>query len=403
MTTVDVPALLRRAPVIDGHNDLAWVLRQRVGYDLTRLDLTTDQTTAGLHTDLPRLRTGGVGAQFWSVYVPCGLSGETAVTATLEQIDAVRNLVATYPADLTLALTADDIEDAHHSGRIAALIGMEGGHSIGASLGALRMMYALGARYLTLTHADNTAWADSATAVATVGGLSPFGREVVRECNRLGLLVDLSHTAVSTMRDALDVSTAPAFFSHSSARALCDHPRNVPDDILTRVRDSDGIVMVTFVPGFLSERARTWYDQMTREVLPTVRRLRSDTPEWRQMFLDWIAAHPGPPCGVADVADHIDHIRNVAGVDHVGIGGDFDGVVVLPQGVSGVDGYPTLLEELGRRGWSETELAKLTWNNALRVIRATETAARQARATRGPSWATIEDLDSGSTGVAGTA
>jgi membrane dipeptidase len=360
--------LLARAPVFDGHNDLAWELRNRVRYDLDALDVGRDQRAVGLHTDIPRLRAGGVGAQFWSVYVPCRLAGDAAVVATLEQIDAVHTLIRRYPADLALALTADDVVRARQQGRIASLLGMEGGHSIGGSLGVLRMMYALGVRYLTLTHVRNTPWADSATDEPAVGGLSPFGHEVVRECNRLGMLVDLSHVAVSTMDAALDTSTAPAFFSHSSARALCDHPRNVPDRILARVRDSGGIVMVTFVPGFLNEECRVWLAELERvaEAYP------DDEAAAREACQAWVKANPRPPCGVADVADHVEHIREVAGVDHVGLGGDFDGIVCTPDGLEGVQAYPALLAELADRGWSDADLAKLTWHNALRVLRDTE-------------------------------
>jgi membrane dipeptidase len=247
-------------------------------------------------------------------------------------------------------------------------------------------MYDLGARYLTLTHTKNTPWADSATDEPVVGGLSPFGHEVVRECNRLGVMVDLSHVAPSTMHAALDTSTAPAYFSHSSARALCDHPRNVPDDVLNRVRDSDGLVMVTFVPWFLTEQCRAWFATLVDEVTPAVAPFSDDSVEW-------VAAHPQPPCGISDVADHIEHVRDVAGIDHVGLGGDFDGVVSLPTGLSGVDGYPGLIAELAERGWPDADLAKLTWHNAIRVLRATEAAARLAQAQRGPSIATFAQLD----------
>src|SRR5262245_22582624 len=253
MPDARIPRLLAEAPVFDGHNDLAWELRERVRYDLDALDISRDQSGTGLQTDIPRLRTGGVGAQFWSVYVPSSYEDGAAVAATLEQIDAVRRFTERYPDDFRLALTAADVARAHEDGRIASLLGAEGGHSIACSLGVLRGLYALGVRYMTLTHFQNTPWADSATDEPGVGGLSPFGREVVREMNRLGMLVVLSHVAPSTMHAALDTSAAPAFFSHSSARALCDHPRNVPDDVLVRVASSDGVVMVTFVPGFLTE------------------------------------------------------------------------------------------------------------------------------------------------------
>jgi len=377
--------VLAAAPVVDGHNDLLWELRQRFGparragqpwgsVDFDAVDIAADLSAAGLHTDIPRLRAGGVGAQFWSVYVP-GTVGNP-VTATLEQIDAVRTMVARYPSDLALATTADEVEAARAAGRIACLIGIEGGHSIDSSLGALRMMYALGARYLTLTHFHNTPWADSATDAPAVGGLSDFGREVVRECNRLGMLVDLSHVADSTMHAALDVTTAPAFFSHSSARSVCDHVRNVPDDVLARVRDSNGIVMVTFVPGFLRVDCREWIDAFIEEHGRLAAEYGHGTTGYSEGMRAWRDANPRPPCGVADVADHVEHVREVAGVDHVGLGGDFDGVAATPDGLSGVDSYPALLEELARRGWSDAELAKLTWHNALRVLRDTEAAAR---------------------------
>ena len=388
-----IRTLLDKTPVVDGHNDLPWTLRTRVRYDLDALDIGVDQTAAGLHTDIPRLRRGRVGAQFWSVYVPSTLEGGAAVTTTLEQIDAVRRIVQRYPDDLELAYTADEVEAAWGRGRIASLLGMEGGHSIDCSLGTLRMMYALGVRYLTLTHFKNTPWADSATDEPGVGGLSAFGHEVVRECNRLGMMVDLSHVADSTMHAALDTSTAPAFFSHSSARALCDHPRNVPDDVLARTRDTNGIVMVTFVPGFLNEECRVWIDALIYEEQRLASTISDASPEYHEAQLAWVARNPRPPCGVGDVADHIDHVRGVAGVDHIGLGGDFDGVIATPDGLEGVDGYPTLLVDLAERGWSDDDLAKLTWHNALRVLRDTEAAAREAQRVRGPSLATFAQLD----------
>src|SRR5215813_7350952 len=255
--------LLATSPVIDGHNDFPWQMRQRVSYDLDAYDVTLDLTQTGLHTDFVRMRDGGMGAQFWSVFVPVSLAGDAAVAATMEQIDFVHRLVARYPNQLALCHTADEVEAAHAAGKVASLIGMEGGHSIACSLGALRMFHALGARYMTLTHWKNTPWADSATDEPAVGGLTAFGQEVVRECNRLGVMADLSHVAPATMHATLDVSSAPAFFSHSSARAICDHPRNVPDDVLTRVRDSNGVVMVTFVPGFLTEDCRGWMEELS--------------------------------------------------------------------------------------------------------------------------------------------
>jgi membrane dipeptidase len=388
-----VSVLLAEAPIFDGHNDLAWALRQRGGYALGR-DLDGEAgLRAGLHTDLPRLRAGGVGAQYWSVFIPCSYAGHDAVTATLEQIDAIRLLAAWHPDRLSLAADADDVERARATGRIASLMGAEGGHSIGNSLGALRMLSALGVRYLTLTHSRNTDWADSATDAPAVGGLSPFGREVIRELNRLGVQADLSHVAPSTMHATLDVSVAPAFFSHSSARALCDHPRNVPDDVLTRVRDTGGIVMLTFVPGFLTEACRGWMGQLVDEESRLTGRYPEDSVDWLRGRAAWVAAHPSPPCTVADVADHIEHVRDVAGVQAVGLGGDFDGIITTPDGLPDVSGYPALLAELAERGWSDPDLAQLTWYNALRVLRDTEYAGRELRRHRGPSLATIEELD----------
>ncbi|GIH17585.1 dipeptidase [Rugosimonospora africana] len=369
MVTERFRPLLASAPVIDGHNDLPWEMRGRVRYDLDRLDVGVDQSGSGLHTDLVRLRAGGVGAQFWSVYVSVRLPGEEAVAATLEQIDFVHRLAERYSDRMALARTADEIEAVRESGRIAALIGVEGGHCINDSLDNLRMLFDRGAMYLTLTHSLNTAWADSATDAPRVGGLGPFGYEVVRECNRLGMLVDLSHVAVSTMEAVLDTSVAPPFFSHSSARALCDHTRNVPDSVLERVGESAGIVMVAFVPGFLTDDCREWMaEQGAFEATIT---MPDDSPQWRDELAAWIRAHPRPPCTVADVADHVEHIREVAGVDCVGLGGDFDGIAATPDGLADVSGYPNLLEELSGRGWSDADLAKLTWHNAMRVIRET--------------------------------
>ena len=392
-TAERVQAVLAQAPVVDGHNDLPWELRTRVRYDLDAIDLAVDQSAAGLHTDIPRLRRGGVGAQFWSVYAPPSTPTLSALTATLEQIDAVRCMAARYPDDLVLAYSADDMEAARRTGRVASLLGMEGGHCIDNSLGALRSLYALGARYLTLTHFKNAAWADSATDEPGVGGLSAFGREVVRECNRLGMIADLSHVADSTMHATLDTSSAPAFFSHSSARGLCGHPRNVPDDVLGRVRDTTGVVMVSFVPGFLNEECRVWIDAWIDEFQRLTAEFDQQGDEVRAASAAWQEANPRPPCGIGDVADHIEYVREVAGVDHVGLGSDFDGVTATPDGLEGVDRYPALLAELAERGWSDADLAKLTWHNPVRVVRDTEAAARAAQAERGPSLATITDLD----------
>ncbi|WP_328900475.1 dipeptidase [Streptomyces sp. NBC_00441] len=384
--------LLAEYPVADGHNDLPWALREQVDYDLAVRDIATDQS-AHLHTDIPRLRAGGVGAQFWSVYVRSDLAGDAAVSATLEQIDVVAELLERYPADLRRALTADDMEAARAEGRIASLMGAEGGHSIADSLGTLRGLHALGVRYMTLTHNDNIAWADSATDEPGVGGLSPFGHEVVREMNRTGMLVDLSHVAATTMRDALATSVAPVMFSHSSSRAVCDHPRNIPDDVLAQLPANGGIAMATFVPKFVLPEAVAW-TQAADENLRAQGLHHLDTTE-RAMKLHaaFEAANPRPVATVATIADHLDHMREVAGVDHIGIGGDYDGTAFLPQGLGSVAGYPNLIAELLRRNWSAADLAKLTWQNAVRVLRAAEDVARDLRTRRGPSHATIEQLD----------
>ncbi|MCQ6555554.1 dipeptidase [Streptomyces sp. C10-9-1] len=384
--------LLAAHPVVDGHNDLPWALRQQVRYDLDRLDVAADQR-GRLHTDIPRLRAGGVGAQFWSVYVRSDLSGDEAVSATLEQVDAVGQLLARYPADLARALTADDMEAARAEGRIASLMGAEGGHSINNSLATLRALHTLGVRYMTLTHNDNTAWADSATDAPGVGGLSAFGREVVREMNRLGMLVDLSHVAASTMRDALAASAAPVIFSHSSARAVCDHPRNIPDDVLALLPANGGVAMATFVPKFILPAAVDWTRAADENMREHGLHPLDTTPVAMKVHEEFEAAHPRPLATAATVADHLDHMRAVAGVDHIGIGGDYDGTAFTPAGLDDVSGYPNLVAELLRRGWSEADLAKLTWQNAVRVLRAAEDVARGLTAERGPSNATIEQLD----------
>ncbi|MEU8715453.1 MULTISPECIES: dipeptidase [unclassified Streptomyces] len=391
MTSSDeARSLLREFPVVDGHNDLPYALREQVRYDLGARDIAAHQN-AHLHTDIPRLREGGVGAQFWSVYVRSDLPG--AVPATLEQIDCVRQLIARYPGDLRAALTAADMEAARAEGRIASLMGAEGGHSIDNSLGTLRALYELGVRYMTLTHNDNNDWADSATDEPKVGGLSAFGREVVREMNRLGMLVDLSHVAPATMRAALDTTAAPVIFSHSSARAVCDHPRNIPDDVLERLPANGGVAMVTFVPKFVLQAAVDWTaaadDNMRAHGFHHL-----DTGEdAMKIHRAFEESHPRPVATTATVADHLDHMRETAGVDHIGIGGDYDGTAFTPDGLNDVSGYPNLIAELLDRGWSRADLAKLTWQNAVRVLGAAEDAARDLQSTRGPSNATIADLD----------
>ncbi|MGI5232218.1 dipeptidase [Actinoallomurus sp. CA-142502] len=385
-------ALLAGHPVVDGHNDLPWALREKFGYDLDACDIAADQT-GRLHTDLARLRAGGVGAQFWSVYVPSELGGDHAVSATLEQIDCVRALAARYPDHLRIALTADDVEAAWADGRIASLMGAEGGHSIDNSLATLRALYALGVRYMTLTHNDNVPWADSATDEPAANGLTRFGEEVVREMNRLGMLVDLSHVAPDTMRDALRVSRAPVIFSHSSSRALCDHPRNIPDDVLTSLAANGGVAMATFVPKFVLPEAIDWTKAADEHVEAAGFRRFDTGPEATKARTEFETANPRPVATPATVADHLDHMREVAGIDHLGIGGDFDGIPFTPDGLSDVAGYPNLIAELLGRGWSEPDLAKLTWGNAVRVLRAAEDTAHDLSRTEAPSIATIEQLD----------
>ena len=362
-------AMLGRFPLIDGHNDLPWEIREKFGSDPVAAGLTGQ--VAGTHTDIPRLIEGGVGGQFWSVFVPSRLAGEAAATAVLEQIDLVHRMIAAYPKRFQLALTVDDVDAAFAAGRIASLLGAEGGHCINRSLGVLRALYALGVRYLTLTHNDNVGWADSATDEPDCGGLSDFGREVVTEMQRLGMLVDLSHVAASTMHAALDTAGAPVIFSHSSARAVCDNPRNVPDDVLTRLTANGGVCMVTFVPFFVSQEATHWFNGLRAfaESRGFDRKHLSDVfallPEWEQ-------SHPRPEATIGQVADHIDHVREVAGLAHVGIGGDFDGTPTTPVGLHDVSRYPALFAELQRRRWSEADLKALAGANVLRVLRAAE-------------------------------
>ncbi|MFF4170991.1 dipeptidase [Streptomyces sp. NPDC001744] len=384
--------LLAAHPVVDGHNDLPWALRKHVRYDLDRMDIAADQS-ASLHTDLARLRAGGVGAQFWSVYVPCELAGDDAVSATLEQIDVVDQLLERYAADLAPALTADDMEAARKQGRIASLKGAEGGHSINDSLATLRALYALGVRYMTLTHNDNNAWADSATDEPGVGGLSAFGRQVVREMNRSGMLVDLSHVAATTMRDALDATAAPVIFSHSSARAVCDHPRNVPDDVLERLPANGGVAMATFVPKFILPAAVEWTARADENLRAHGLHHLDTTTEAMRLHRAFEEANPRPVATAATVADHLDHMREAAGIDHIGIGGDYDGTAFTPSGLDDVAGYPNLIAELLHRGWSHGDLAKLTWSNAVRVLRDAEDVSRDLRNRTAPSNATIESLD----------
>jgi membrane dipeptidase len=383
--------LLRSAPLIDGHNDLLWELRKQREAGAPATDVAT--SSPQFQTDLPRLLAGGVGGQFWSVYVPSDLPGDAAVRRTLEQIDAFRRLVATHPDVLEVASTADDVKRIASAGRVASMIGVEGGQSIGCSLGVLRIFASFSAGYLTLTHNDDTPWADSATGDHPHGGLTRFGEEVVRELNREGMLVDLSHVSDDTMRRAITVSEAPVFFSHSSACALCGVPRNVPDDVLELVRKSRGVVMVTFVPAFLTEEGA----QMNRAGLDEWRRLKAEHPEdperVRTAMDAWFEAQPRPQASVSDVADHVDHVREVAGIDAVGIGSDFDGAGPMPDGLEDVSRYPALFAELHGRGYSDEDLRRIAGGNVLRVLRETEHVSARLREERPPSTATIEELD----------
>jgi len=383
-----VREILRTTPLIDGHNDLPWALREGFGNDPHAVDLTANlEGSTVLHTDIPRLRAGGVGGQFWSVYVPASLSPADAAVATFEQIDTVKRIVAAHPDVFELATTAADIERIQGRGKIASLIGMEGGYSIDDSLGLLREFHASGARYITLTHSRTTSWADSATDAPKWGGLNPFGEDVVREMNRLGMMVDLSHVSEETMLDALRVSEAPVIFSHSSARAVTAHNRNVPDSVLARMGDNGGVVMVTFVPGFVSEAARVWGLEATAEMAKLEPR-PADNAAIEAAMKPWFDAHPQPRATIADVVGHIQHVRDVAGIDHVGLGGDFDGVGTLPDGIDGVDAYPRILAALMANGWSEADIRKLAGENILRVMRAVEAVAAR-KADERPSLARL--------------
>lgn len=358
-------AFLAKHPIVDGHNDLPFELRELVNYDLSAYDVGQRQDRT--HTDLVRLAEGGVGAQFWSVFVPADWAGERAVTATLEQIDVVHQMAARYPDRMALATTEAEVRQAWRDGKLASLMGAEGGHSIDCSLPVLRTLHALGVRYLTLTHNNNVPWADSATDEPVLGGLNDFGRTVVAELNRLGMLVDLSHVSPDTMRDALAVSESPVVFSHSSARSVCDSPRNVPDDVLAALAGNGGVCMVTFVPSFVSEDCREFVEQVKADMLE-----RDEDPrDWSLQLAAtarYAANHCRPKATVQQVADHVEHVRAVAGLEHVGIGGDYDGCDELPVGLEDVTGYPALIAELIDRGWSESELAALTGENVLRVM-----------------------------------
>jgi membrane dipeptidase len=389
-----VEQVLLRTPLIDGHNDLPWEIRERFKSDLAAVDLKADTQHlpyppdgAPLMTDIPRMRAGLMGGQFWSVWIPSGMKGPEAVQTTLEQMDLVKRMAARYPGDFEMAYTAADVRRIHQSHRIAAMIGIEGGHQINNSLAALRQMYDAGARYMTLTHTLNTGWADSATDTPVHHGLTPFGVEVVREMNRLGMLVDLSHVSAETMKAALAASEAPVIFSHSSARAVVDHPRNVSDDVLRSVAANGGVVMVNFAPGYVSDTRYRWDADEAAE------RARFNNPPYIGLYIGqperakaalaaWTEKHPRPTATLAQVADHAEHIRQVAGIDHVGLGSDFDGIGDAPVGLDGVDKYPALLEELMRRGWTDADIAKIAGENVLRVMAAAEKVAVKLRASR---------------------
>jgi membrane dipeptidase len=395
-----VERVLKQTPLIDGHNDLPWEIRERFKSQLTSLDLKSDTSklppppdSAPLMTDIPRLRAGRVGGQFWSVWVPVQLKGFESVQTTIEQIDLVKRLAARYPADFEMAWTAADVRRIHRSGKIACMIGIEGGNQINNSLAVLRQMYDLGARYMTLTHVLDTDWADAATDAPLHHGLTPFGVEVVREMNRLGMLVDLSHVSPETMKAALSASAAPVIFSHSSARALVDHPRDVPDDVLTLVAQNGGVVMVNFAPGYVSAARDQWdadrAAEQARYSSPPYGGLYIGQPERAKAALErWDREHPKPVVTLEQVADHVEHIRQVAGIDHVGLGSDFDGIPEGPRGLEGVDRYPALLVELMRRGWSDTDVAKVAGENVLRVMAEAERVSVKLRAERAASEAT---------------
>ena len=373
----EVRNLLREVPLIDGHNDLPWQFsRQSKAVDA--VDLRADASSLKIVTDIPRLRAGAVGGQFWSIYVPATLSPADAVKTAFEQIDLVHRMVTGYSDTFGLALTTTEIEHVHREGKIASLIGIEGGHAIGNSLAVLRMMYRLGARYLTLTHIKNTDWADAAGDRPRHHGLTPFGKEVVLEMNRLGMLVDLSHVSDDTMKDALAVSKAPVIFSHSSARAVCGHLRNVPDDILKRTAENGGIVMVCFLPAYVSERARAGSAAADGERERLQKKHPVGSPQFENAMMAWREAHASfHEATLSQVADHIDHIREIAGIDHVGIGSDFDGYFGATEGLEDVSKFPDLFVELLRRGYAREELKKIAGLNLLRVLRrAEEIAAR---------------------------
>ena len=386
--------ILESVPLFDGHNDAPYQYRNRVGYKFSELDFyDTTQLENPMHTDIPRLKEGRVGAQWWSVYVPAGIPEDEAVKRTMEQIDFVYRMAEKYPDEFEMAYTADDVERIFAEGKIASLIGMEGGHSISNSLATLRMFYDLGARYMTITHSRTLDWADAAGDEPLHDGLSEFGEEVIREMNRLGMAVDLSHVTPATMKHAIEVSEAPVMFSHSNARAISNHPRNVPDDVLALLPEKDGLVMVTFVESFTSEELRQWYAERSG-YRAKIESLYAGQPDIiSEMMDEWTEENEMPKSTLEQVADHIDHIRDQVGVDHIGIGGDYDGVSSLPTGLEDVSTYPDLFAELLKRGYSEEELRKIAGENMLRVMRGIETTAERLQQEREPSEVLITDFE----------
>ena len=385
-------ALHKQVPLIDGHNDYPWALRGiDPGRDFSKADISG--SVPKLHTDIERLRQGGLGGQFWSVYVPSTMAPAEAVRATLEQIDVVHRMMRQWPQMFATARTAAEVERVFKSGRIASMIGMEGGHSIDSSLATLRMMHALGAGYMTLTHNNNTPWADSAADKPVLGGLSKFGEEVVREMNWLGMLVDLSHVSPATMEDAIRVSEAPVIFSHSSAKAVCNVPRNVPDNVLQMLPKNGGVVMITFVPGFISQAIADHAARQAEAQQAQRAQFPNNDAYVAAAMERWRAENPEPRATLSQVADHIDHVRKVAGIDHIGLGGDFDGITTVIQGLEDVSKYPDLTAELLRRGYTDQDVKKILGLNVLRVMRSAEQVSAALRKKRGPSTATIEQLD----------
>ena len=384
--------ILRTTPLIDGHNDLAWRIREdkHAPRDVEAYDLR--HTSPG-HTDLARMKEGMVGAQFWSVYIPGEIRDSGYARVQLEEIDIARRFIAKYPERLAFATRASDIRHDFAQGKVASFLGMEGGHALENSLGALRTYYALGVRYMTLTHNVTLDWADAALDAPKHGGLTPFGKEVVREMNRLGMLVDLAHVSPGTMSAALDVSDAPVIFSHSGARALVDHARNIPDSILARLPKNGGIVMVPFVNGFVSAKVRA-HDVAEEQALKDAKmKFASDSAAVQREITAWRAAHPPVRASITDVADHIEHVRDIAGIDHVGIGSDFDGIDDVIPGLENVSKFPYLLAELARRGWSDADLRKLAGENFIRVFTQAEAVAARTQKERKPSAVTIAELD----------